>query len=71
MSAKDIRAYIEWRDDRIGVLVDASPEAYVAEVALKNLLAEVEDHITTYPEETHQLAENLAIYNQLKEALDA
>lgn len=43
----DIKAYMEWRQERDGRQVDVSPEAYAVEVALETLLVEVADAIAS------------------------
>ena len=43
----EIKAYMEWRQEREGREVDVSPEAYAVELALEALMSEVDDTITT------------------------
>lgn len=69
VDTNEIRAYLEWRDNRVGQSADASPERYAYDMAVYDLIAEIRDHITTYPEHTRRLAEFLDNYDKALEAM--
>ena len=65
----EIRNYLEWRDNLTGRQADASPERYAHDMAVYDLVSEIRDHVTTYPDETRRLVVFLKNYDNTMEAL--
>ena len=69
IDTNEIRAYLEWRDQHAGQSVNVSPERYAYDMAVYDLVAEIRDHITTYPEQTRRLNTFLTNYDETLEAM--
>lgn len=66
----NIKQYLEWKAERLGRMVDTSPEAWAHERAIEEL-AKRADHVVAEGSATYGLQESLDKYNETKEALNA